>query len=273
MFPRLFQHAMTGDVRPPRRVLGADTIIVSCGLEKVERTSWSKQHTHKLGDRKMNWLQWHTVTSSRKASRTTTPKSATLVHYGGSTAGSSTVRIATLEIHIGRNSRIMKSILGSKDFHELHNYLCVGISPVLSQERLDHDLREWTLQFCCERWLWSSMLSCYGRYLHSVSLMHLSERDFWKDTCAGKCPECRRQSSKTFQKHYDCVRAECSRLAAAIGSETEHRKRPRRKSHSQGLERSRSFTSTSTTNASIESNTKQGTLSELAERRERSLKC
>ena len=40
---------MIGDVRLPRRVLEADTNIVSSGLEELERTSWSKQHTHKFG--------------------------------------------------------------------------------------------------------------------------------------------------------------------------------------------------------------------------------
>ena len=114
--------------------------------------------------------------------------------------------------------------------------------------------------------LWSSTSSRYGRYLHSVSLMCLSERDFWKDTCARKCPKCRRQSSKTLQILCDYVRAERSRLAAVIGSETEHWKRPRRDCHGQSHERSKSLRSTSTTNASTESNTKQGTLSELAER-------
>ena len=60
-----------------------------------------------------------------------------------------TDRDKKLEIHVGRNSR-MKSILGSKDYHELHNHAYVGISGFLSQERPDHDLRERTLQFCCE---------------------------------------------------------------------------------------------------------------------------
>ena len=96
--------------------------------------------------------------------------------------------------------------------------------------------------------------------------MHLSERHFWKETCAGKCPECRKQSSKTFQIHYDCVRAECSRLAAAIGPETEHWKRPRRESHGKSHEGSKSLRSTSTTNASAESNTKPEALRKLAER-------
>ena len=40
---------MIGDVRLSRRVLEADTIIASCGLENVERTSWSTQHRHDFG--------------------------------------------------------------------------------------------------------------------------------------------------------------------------------------------------------------------------------
>ena len=114
--------------------------------------------------------------------------------------------------------------------------------------------------------LWSSTLGRSGRYLHSVSLVQLSEGAFWKDTCAGKCPECIKQSAKTFQIHYDRVRAECSRLAAATGSKTEHWKRPRRESLGGSREGSKSLRSTSTTSAPAESDTKEGTLSELAER-------
>ena len=40
---------MIGNVRLPRGVPEADTIIARCGLENVERTSWSKQHTRKFG--------------------------------------------------------------------------------------------------------------------------------------------------------------------------------------------------------------------------------
>ena len=82
-FPDCSTHAMIGDVRLPRRALEADKIVVSCGLENFERASWSKQHTHKFGrshDELVTVKQ--TMTSSRKASKTTTPKSATLVHYG-----------------------------------------------------------------------------------------------------------------------------------------------------------------------------------------------
>ena len=93
-----------------------------------------------------------------------------------------------LGIHVGRNPRIMRSILGSKDYHELHSRLYEGISRFLS-------IRNVVIMICesgrhrsvANSELWSSTLSRYGRFLHSVSLIHLSEHDFWKDTCAGKC--------------------------------------------------------------------------------------
>ena len=45
-----FTHAMV-NVRSrefPRRVIQADTIIVSCGLANFERTSWSTQRRHEF---------------------------------------------------------------------------------------------------------------------------------------------------------------------------------------------------------------------------------
>ena len=75
-------HAMIGAVRLPKRVLEADTIIVSCGLEILNILPGRSSTLTYSGDRTMNWLHWQTLTSSRKASRTTTLKSAMLVHYG-----------------------------------------------------------------------------------------------------------------------------------------------------------------------------------------------
>ena len=145
-------------------------------------------------------------------------------------------------IHVGRNPRIMRSILGSKDYHELHSRLYEGISRFLS-------IKNVVIMICesgrhrsvANSELWSSTLSRYGRFLHSVSLIHLSEHDFWKDTCAGKCSECNKQSTKTFHIHYDCVRAECSRLAPATDPVTEHWKRPRRGSFRRSREGSKSL--------------------------------
>ena len=155
----------------------------------------------------MNWLQRQTLTMSSKVS-----KDVDCRELDGADQDKN------LEIHVCRNSRIMKSILGSEDFHEQHRHLCLGISQFLSAKNV--------LIMICENGrcssvanteLWSSTLSCYGRCLHSGVLIHLSGRDFWIDTCAGKCPEFRKQSAKTFQIHYDCVRAV---------SETKHWKRP-----------------------------------------------
>ena len=134
-----------------------------------------------------------------------------------------------------------------------------NITLPLTQERPDHDLREKTMQFCFERRVVVKFVESLRQILtHCFADASVRTRFLER--------HCRKQCSKTFQIHYDCVRAECSRLAAAIGSETEHWKRPRRESHSQSLEKSKSLRSTSTTNASTESDTKQGILSELAER-------
>ena len=41
-----------------------------------------------------------------------------------------------LEMHVGRNSRIRKSFLGSKDDHEQQRHLYVGISRFLSAKNV-----------------------------------------------------------------------------------------------------------------------------------------
>ena len=207
----------------------------------------------------MNWLQWQTMTSSRKASKNNNPEvcDARSLWMIDCRKLDGTDRDKKLEIHVGRNSRIMKSILGSKDY-ELHN-LFVGTSRFLSAKNVLIMIREnGRCKSCCERRvsvkyvesLWQTTCTLSKRCICPKAI-------FGRTQCAGRCPECREQAPKTFQIHHGCVRAECSRLAAAIGSETEHWK-PRRESHGQ--------TEIDETNASIESNTKQGTLSELAER-------
>ena len=63
-----------------------------------------------------------------------------------------TDRDKNLEIHVGRNSRIMKSFLGSKDYHELHSHLYVGISRFFSAENVLIMICEnGRRNFCCER--------------------------------------------------------------------------------------------------------------------------
>ena len=101
---------------------------------------------------------------------------------------------------------------------------------------------------------------------HPLSLLHLSELDFWNNTCAGKCSECGKESTRIFQTHHDCVRAECSRLASVSDSVTEHWKRPRWESLGQGCAGNKSLRATSVTTTPGESSTNPGILDELAER-------
>ena len=215
----------------PRSVLKADTIIVSCGLTNSERISWSMQPCHKI---------WEL----RGEPGTTADYDKFLENFEDNHPGACDGRSVwmvdceklddsdqdkNLEVHAGRNSRTMKSFLGSKDYHEQHGHLYVGISRFFSANNV-------LIMVCksgCHRSVanaesWSNMLTRHGRLLHSVSLLHSSKLDFGKDTCAGKRSECSQQSARIFQTHYDCVLAECSRLASVSASVTEHRKRPRR---------------------------------------------
>ena len=75
--------------------------------------------------------------------------------------------------------------------------------------------------------LWSNTLTRCSRHQHSVSLLHLSELDFWEDTYAGNCPECSNQSLRVFQTHYDQVQAECLRRVPVPDPVTGRWKRPR----------------------------------------------
>ena len=75
--------------------------------------------------------------------------------------------------------------------------------------------------------LWSNTLARCGRLQHSVSLLHLSEWDFWENTCAGKCSECSKQSVSIFQTHHHRVQAECSRRVLVPDPVSGHWKRPR----------------------------------------------
>ena len=75
--------------------------------------------------------------------------------------------------------------------------------------------------------LWSNTLTRCSRHQHSVSLLHLSELDFWENTCAGNCSECSKQSLRVFQAHHDQVQAECERRVPAPHAVTGRWKRSR----------------------------------------------
>ena len=118
-----------------------------------------------------------------------------------------------LEIHVGRNSRIMKSILGSEDYHAQQTHLYVGVSQLFSAKNvLIMICKNWCHRSVANAESWSTMLTRYGRLLHSVSTLHPSELDFRKDMCTGTRSKCSKQSANLYQTHHGCVRAECSRL-------------------------------------------------------------
>ena len=82
--PDCFTHAIV-NVRCceiPRRVLQANTIIVSCGLANFERSSWSTHRRHEFWVRMKNWTQGKTTTSLFAVLRTTTLECAAVVQYG-----------------------------------------------------------------------------------------------------------------------------------------------------------------------------------------------
>ena len=189
----------------------------------------------------------------------------------------------SLRTHVGRNPRIMKSVMESEEHHELHRRLYDDMSRFLSSENIVIMIYK-SGRHCSVA---NPELSRYGRHQHSVSLLHLSELDFWKNTCVGKCSERNKQSTRILQTHHDRVRAECSRLASATDALTEDWKRPRPESHSQGcagnknqnprfaensldeenhFERASKRPATNFIMTPVEPNTASGILGELAER-------
>ena len=141
-----FTHAMIGDVRLPRRVLKAETIVVSCRLENFERTSWSKQHTHRFGGSHDELATTADFDKFAESFENNCPEVCDARSLWMIDCRKLTVRIATRswrcnEIYFGIQG-LPRGVQSSIRGH---------VTIPLSQERPDHDLRERTLQFCCER--------------------------------------------------------------------------------------------------------------------------
>ena len=118
--------------------------------------------------------------------------------------------------------------MASSGYHELQSRLYEDMPRFLSRKNIVIMIcRDGRYRSVANAEIWSNTLTRYGQSRHSVSLLHLAELDFWKNTCEGKCPGCIKETTRTFQIHYDCSLAECSRLASSSYSETEHRKRTR----------------------------------------------
>ena len=90
-----------------------------------------------------------------------------------------------------------------KDFHELHSRLYDCMSRFLSGKNVVIICKSGRRRPVAHAELWSNTLTRDGRLLHSVSLLHLSELDFWKNTCAGKCAE---RSKQSYQNLPDTLR-------------------------------------------------------------------
>ena len=211
------------------RVLHAETIVVSCGLANFERTSWSTQRRPKFcgcHDELETEADYDMFVDSFED------------NYLGVCNGRSICVIdcrkfddpdcdTSLRTHIGRNPRIMRSIMESKNYHELHSRLYDAMPRFFSSKNIVIMIcRSGRHRSVANAALRSNTLTRRSGRQHST-LLYLSELNVWKNTCAGKCSESSEQSTRIFQTHYDRVRAECPRLASASHSVTEHWKRPR----------------------------------------------
>ena len=226
-----FTHAnVNARCRECPSVLQAETIVVSCGLANFERTSWSTQRRPKFWgchDELETEADYDMFVDSFED------------NCPGVCNGRSLCMIDCrklddpdcakgLRTHIGRTPRIMRSIMESKNYHELHSRLYDAMSRSFSSKNIVIMIcRSGRHRSVANAELRSNTLARRSRRQHSASLLFLSELDFWKNTCAGKYSECSEQSTRIFQTHYDRVPAECPRLASASDSVTEPRKRPR----------------------------------------------
>ena len=107
----------------PRSVLQGDTVIVRCGLVNFERTSWSTQRCYKF---------WGPRDQLATAADYDQFLESCEDNYPGVSDGRSVWMTDCRElydpecdknprIHIGRNPRIMRSALRSKNYQELHS--------------------------------------------------------------------------------------------------------------------------------------------------------
>ena len=130
------------------------------------------------GDLTKNWTQGQTMTSLLAVFEDHCPelcnsRSTWMINCRKFDYPSSNV---ILRKHIGRNPRIMKSIMESMNCHELHNRLYDGMPPFFSSKNIVIMIcRSGRHRSVANAELWSNTLARYSRHQHSVSLLHLSE--------------------------------------------------------------------------------------------------
>ena len=87
----------------------------------------------------------------------------------------------SLKIDVGRNPRIMRSTMESKNYHELHSRQYDGMSRFFSSKNVVIMIyKSGRHRSVANAELSSNTLTRNGRHQHSVSLLHLSDLDFWK---------------------------------------------------------------------------------------------
>ena len=75
----------------------------------------------------------------------------------------------SLRTHVGRNPRLPKSIMYSKNYHELHSPLCDGLSRFFSSMNIVIMIcRSGRHRSVANAKLWSNTLTRYSRRQHSV---------------------------------------------------------------------------------------------------------
>ena len=179
-----------------------------------------------------------------------------------------------------RKHIVMKSILESENYQPLHSNLYDAMSRILSSKNIVIMIcRSGRHRSVANAELWSNTLTRCGPHRHSVSLLQLSELDFWENKCAGNWSECSKQSLRVFQTHHDQVQAVCLRRVLVSDPCTGRWKRSRQE-HAEGsaqpakdplgeedhLPQTSKKRATSATAFPAETNPSRGILDELAER-------
>ena len=216
----------------PRSVLQADTIVVSCGLSNCERTSWSTQRRHEF------WGSYEELDTGADYDKfvgnfeDNYPK----ICNGGSIwmidckKFDDPDRKKSLRNHMGRNPRITKSIMESKNYHELHSRLYDGMPRFFSSKNVVIMIcRSGRHRSVANAEFWSNTLARYSRHQHSVCLLHLSELDFWKirvlenvRNAANSLPEFSRHTTiASVLSVHDLF--PCPNLCPVIGSDHDQR--------------------------------------------------
>ena len=134
----------------------------------------------------------------------------------------------SLRKHLGRNPKITKSIWESENYDALHRCLYDGMHWFFSSKNIAIMIRKsGRHRSVANAELRSNTFTRCSRHQHSVSLLHLSELDFWENTCAGNFSECSKQSLRVFRAHHDQVQAECERRVPVPDAVTGRWKRSR----------------------------------------------